>query len=136
MVPHHYKATIRALLEADPEVAQAVCDIPHLNPLEYLDESTRFDDTPLPYCGCFIGVYYWMIACKNGNQVNMRDHPPHKIYLLTGISMNAIQIFAGWCNTQEHDRQAVRYARTLLPEPSTYRDPVVQSLRESVGIGP
>ena len=71
-IPEEHKVTIRALVEADPEVAQATCDIPHIDPSTYLVEGSPYRGNVLPYCGCFVGVYAWMQECKAG-----RTTPTH-----------------------------------------------------------
>jgi len=110
MIPEEHKRTIEALVEADPEVAQATCDIPHLTPQSYLYH--RSDNDPLPYCGCFVGVYGWMQECKRGNEPP--TYAPSAISRITDISERAISIFAIWCQTDPRDEEAVCYARGLL----------------------
>lgn len=115
-IPSEHKETIRALVAADPEVAQATCDIPHLDPSEYLREGDT--DDVLPYCGCFVGVYGWMQECKRGNVA-----PPYfriigVVSERVGCSEEDVEDFAGWCCTTEKDELAVRYARGLLVTPN------------------
>ena len=83
LIPEQHKATIRTLVEADREVAQATCDIPHLEPSVYIREGQPWDE--LPYCGCFVGVYAWMQECKRGNEV-----PPY--YIVTNKVALAVSV--------------------------------------------
>jgi len=112
MIPEEHKETIRALVEADPEVAQATCDIPHLAPHIYLHHGGTEDE--LPYCGCFVGVYAWMHACKQGNVIDLDAWAPW--YALGASNIEEVANFAGWCITEDRDQAAVRYARSLLAE--------------------
>ena len=121
IVPAEHKETIAALVKADPEVAQATCDIPHLDPGDYLYGSLDADDEDfneeldsLPYCGCFVGVYAWMWACKREKEVNLWDFIPGTVSSDSGINMSDINEFGGWCTSVEADQAAVRYARSLL----------------------
>ena len=111
-IPTEYKETIEAMVAADPEVAQATCDIPHLDPSTYLVPGDEYE--ALPYCGCFVGVYGWMQECKRGNDVPPHFDIPQIVAQGTGCTDWEIGDFAAWCNTPEKDRLAVRYARTLL----------------------
>lgn len=111
-IPEEHKATIRALVEADPEVAQATCDIPHLAPHRYLGRGSITDE--LPYCGCFVGVYAWMQQCKLGNEFDLNNWAPW--YALGSSNIEEVASFAGWCITKERDQAAVLYARSLLAE--------------------
>ena len=111
-IPEEHKATIRALIEADPEVAQATCDIPHLNPRAWLNEG---EGDVLPYCGCFVGVYAWMQQCKRGNtDWILGIEAPNTVAWRTNIPQHKISGFGVWCNTIAKDRAAVVYARGLL----------------------
>jgi len=111
-IPEKHKKTIAALVEADPEVAQATCDIPHLRPETYLIEGDESDD--LPFCGCFVGVYEWMQECKAGRPPPLYATAPDTVSSVTKIDEDDIKEFAEWCYTVERDRAAVRYARSLL----------------------
>ena len=111
VIPEEHKATIRAVVEADPEVAQAMCDIPHLEPESYLVEGDDWD--ALPYCGCFVGVYAWMQECKRGHDAPM-DRVAGIVADRVGIPFDAVANFAGWCTSPEKDELAVQYARSLL----------------------
>ena len=111
-IPEKHKATIRALVKADPEVAQATCDIPHLDPHAYQRSARPTED--LPFCGCFIGVYAWMQECKNGGDANLFGWAPTDVSRRTSISEDRLEGFAFWCITPEKDQLAVRYARSLL----------------------
>lgn len=112
-IPEKHKRTIRALFEADPEVMQATCDIPHEDPTNYLRENN--DMGPLPYCGCFVGVYGWMYAYKRGEEVIFPTWDmPVRLADETSISYGAISDLAVWCITYERDHAAVLYARSLL----------------------
>jgi len=115
VIPEEHKETIRALVEADPEVAQATCDIPHLDPRTYLRTSYPWEGT-LPYCGCFVGVYAWMQECKRGNEPPGFFNTPIAISYATNIPEDDIGEFAHWCITDARDHEAVRYARGLLEE--------------------
>lgn len=110
-IPVEHRATIRALVKADPEVAQATCDIPHLDPESYLEEAG--DSDALPYCGCFVGVYAWMLECKRGEEA-----PTYRVADIvadyTRVPYDDITRFAGWCITAEKDSLAVQYAQNLL----------------------
>ena len=120
IVPTRHKKTIAALVAADPEVAQATCDIPHLAPSIYLVVGDP-DDDELPYCGCFVGVYQWMPACKRGDEVDTHGDSPQIVaentvtqWQNSGDLWYNIEGFAGWCCTEERDQAAVCYARSLL----------------------
>jgi len=110
-IPAEHKATIKALVKADPEVAQATCDIPHLAPQIYLKHTPEEE---FPYCGCFVGVYDWMQSCKLGEVPETFGFNSYVIAGRTGIIAGDIRDFAGWCRTVERDHAAVRYARWLL----------------------
>lgn len=112
-IPEEHKATIRALVEADPEVAQATCDIPHIDPSTYLVEGSGYQNV-LPYCGCFVGVYAWMQECKAGRETPTHGETPFVISGRTPIPFADIAGFAGWCITPMRDQSAVSYARSLL----------------------
>ena len=114
IIPEEHKATIKALVEVDPEVAQATCDIPHLEPDIWLRAGKLEDD--LPYCGCFVGVYDWMMSCKNGNEPDLWGAAPSKISNITSIELLAIYRFGLWCDTKARDHAAVEYARSLLAD--------------------
>ena len=109
-----HKSTIRAMVEADREVALATCDIPHLDPTRYIRPSRT--DEALPYCGCFVGVYAWMATCKRGDAVPWYHEVPEIVSELTGHSRWEISDFGMWCNTPARDRAAVCYAREVLAE--------------------
>ena len=109
-IPDEFKETIRMLVEADPEVALATCDIPHLDPSTYLHHNL---DGGIPYCGCFVGVYAWMKTCKAGHGIDLAKSIPDAASGL-GAHVGAVVRFASWCNTGPKDRAAVRYARNLL----------------------
>ncbi len=111
-IPREHEETIKALVAADPEVAQATCDIPHLDPSRYIRPGETGE--ALPYCGCFVGVYAWMQECKRGNAVPLHFEIPEIVAECVGCHEWAISEFAGWCNTPTKDRLAVRYARGLL----------------------
>ena len=115
-IPDELKETIRAMVAADPEVAQATCDIPHLDPTTYLHRN--LDGDGIPYCGCFVGVYAWMQECKEGRVVPQCFEVPEIVSKHTGCSSWQIMYFATWCNTPARDRLAVCYARTLLATPN------------------
>ena len=111
VIPEEHKATIRGLVEADPEVAQATCDIPHLKPGVWLEAGWPGD--ALPYCGCFVGVYAWMQQCKAGNDRGLLYGAAlPTVSNQTGVP--GVGKFGGWCNTVARDRLAVDYARSLL----------------------
>lgn len=112
VISEQHRTTIRNLVAADPEVAQAACDIPHLDPSSYLIETP---DGELPFCGCFVGVYAWMMSCKHGYQIDPNeDDIPNAAVAETALCVVDVQEFAGWCTTKERDEEAVRYARRLL----------------------
>lgn len=111
-IPRDHKETIKAMVAADAEVAQATCDIPHLEPSMYIRSGNAAD--ALPYCGCFVGVYAWMQECKSGNELPAYFAIPQVVSECTGRSEWAIIDFARWCNTPTKDRLAVLYARSLL----------------------
>jgi len=111
-IPNDHKKTIEAMVAADPEVAQATCDIPHLDPATYLRRGYGSD--VLPYCGCFVGVYAWMQECKRGIANPLHTYIPAIVSGRVGCSTEDIIHFAGWCRTIKRDEDAVRYARTLL----------------------
>ena len=118
VIPEEHKRTIKALVEADPEVAQATCDIPHLDPTSYLREAYSWESETLPYCGCFVGVYAWMEACKHGDDPCFHGAVPTIVSDATKIPGRTVRDFAGWCSTVPKDHLAVRYARGLLGEMS------------------
>jgi len=110
-IPEEHKQTIKKLVEADPEVAQATCDIPHLNPRIWLEKSEK----DLPYCGCFIGVYAWMQQCKKKTEIGiLYESPKYTVADHTGISLRSLSLFGYWCETPARDHAAVEYARELL----------------------
>lgn len=111
-IPEEYKATIKKMVEADPEVAQATCDIPH-SPTILLSKGSPIEG-PLPYCGCFVGVYAWMQECKYGEEAPIHFSVYGKIEKRTEISQCYTSWLANWCNTEERDRAAVEYAMSLL----------------------
>ena len=117
LIPEHHKEIIQAMVAADPEVAQATCDIPHEDPSTYLIEGDAYGSV-LPYCGCFVGVYAWMQECKKGNFVPPYFGIPEVVSEHVGCSASDISHFAGWCHTPERDEEAVRYARGLLATPN------------------
>ena len=112
-IPKQHKATIRALVEADPEVAQATCDIPHIDPSMYLVEGSSYRNV-LPYCGCFVGVYAWMQECKAERKIPTYGEVPFAVSDHTPISCRDISEFGGWCITPARDQLAVKYAKSLL----------------------
>ena len=113
-IPEEHKVTIRALVEADPEVAQATCDIPHIDPSTYLVEGSPYRGNVLPYCGCFVGVYAWMQECKAGRTTPTHGETSFAVADHTPIPHNDVADFAGWCITPARDELAVEYARSLL----------------------
>ena len=121
IIPERHKTTILELVEADPEVAQATCDIPHLDPSKWLKDGGP--DGELPYCGCFIGVYGWMQQCQMGND---NDITGYYIVLTvargTGVGFYRISEFGAWCNTAARDQAAVVYARDLLDKRGAVQD--------------
>ena len=112
-IPREHEKTIEAMVAADPEVALAMCDIPHEDPSVYLRSGS---DEALPYCGCFVGVYAWMQECKAGRAPPPYYNIPEVVSEGVGSSLQDIWHFAGWCHTPERDELAVRYARGLLAE--------------------
>ena len=114
MIPYIHQETIRALTKANPEVMQATCDIPHLSPNVYLRRSCRVDDTPLPYCGCFVGVYNWMLSSQHKRSLNLHATPIYNISTQTRVDFLSIHHLAIWCATRKADEEAVEYALECL----------------------
>ena len=71
LIQQQHKDTIKDLVEADPEVALATCDIPHLDPTTYLTSGDA--DSALPYCGCFVGVYAWSEGVSDTGKTRLCD---------------------------------------------------------------